>query len=76
MPGVDALLGAVPALERAVGEVAARLGRVTVHVRAGGRSAGAGVVWLRDGLIVTNAHVAAGPRADVGCRTGGSCPLG
>ena len=65
MPGVDALLGAVPALERAVGEVAARLGRVTVHVRADGRSAGAGVVWLRDGLIVTNAHVAAGPRADV-----------
>jgi serine protease Do len=38
---------------------------VTVHVRAGGRSAGAGVVWLRSGLVVTNAHVAAGPTAEV-----------
>ena len=65
MPGADGLLGAVPALERAVGEVAARLARVTVHVRADARSAGAGVVWLRDGVIVTNAHVAATPRADI-----------
>jgi serine protease Do len=63
--GADGLLTAVPALERAVGELAAQLGRVTVQVRAGGRSAGAGVVWRRDGLIVTNAHVAAGPAATV-----------
>jgi serine protease Do len=34
-------------------------------VRAGGRSAGAGVVWLRGGLIVTNAHVASGSGAEV-----------
>jgi serine protease Do len=55
----------VPGLERAVGDVAARLGRVTVQVRAGARSAGAGVIWRRDGLIVTNAHVAAGASATV-----------
>ena len=65
MSGVDASVGAGPALERAVGEIATRLSAVTVHVHAGGRSAGAGVIWLRGGVIVTNAHVAAGPRADV-----------
>jgi serine protease Do len=65
VPGVDALLGPVPGLERAVGEVAARLGRVTVQVLAGGRSAGGGVVWRRDGLVVTNAHVATGPEVSV-----------
>ena len=65
MPGVEALLATVPALERAVGDVARLLARVTVHVRAGGRSAGAGVVWRRDGLIVTNAHVATAPVATV-----------
>ena len=52
-------------MEAALAEVAERLGRVTVQVRAGGRSAGAGVVWLRSGLVITNAHVATGPRAEV-----------
>ena len=65
MAGADDLLAAVPALERAVGELAAELGRVTVQVVAGGRSAGAGVVWRRDGLIVTNAHVANGAAATI-----------
>lgn len=65
MPAAESLLRSVPALERALGEVADRLGRVTVQVRAGGRSAGAGVIWLRGGLILTNAHVATGPRAEV-----------
>jgi serine protease Do len=65
VPPAEALLARVPALERAVGEVAARLARVTVHVRAGSRGAGAGVVWLRDGVIVTNAHVATAPRVDI-----------
>ena len=65
MPGGEALLGAVAGLERAVGEAAARLGAVTVQVRAGGRSAGGGVIWRRDGLVVTNAHVATGPEATV-----------
>jgi serine protease Do len=65
VPGADALLGVASGLERAVGEVADRLGRVTVHIRPGGRSAGAGVIWRRDGLVVTNAHVATGPEATV-----------
>jgi serine protease Do len=74
VPAAEALLRAVPALERALGEIAERLARVTVHVRAGGRSAGAGVVWLRGGLIVTNAHVAAGPRAEVVLPDGRALP--
>ena len=65
MVGAETLLETVPALERAVGDVATRLGRVTVHVRAGGQSAGAGVVWRRDGLVITNAHVATAQEASV-----------
>jgi serine protease Do len=52
-------------LEAALADVADRLRRVTVQVRAGSRSAGAGVVWLRQGLVVTNAHVATGATAEV-----------
>jgi serine protease Do len=60
----ESLLG-VPALEGALGDVAERLRQVTVQVRTGARSAGAGVVWLRTGLVVTNAHVATGAGAEV-----------
>jgi len=60
VPGVDSLLRGAPALDAALGELAGRLRQVTVQVQAGGRSAGAGVVWLRGGLVVTNAHVATG----------------
>lgn len=44
------------------GEVAERLRRSTVQIIGGRgrRSAGSGVIWAADGLIVTNAHVAAG----------------
>jgi serine protease Do len=52
-------------LDAALEDVAARLRQVTVQVRAGSRSAGAGVVWLRRGLVVTNAHVATGAAAEV-----------
>jgi serine protease Do len=52
-------------LERAVGQLAERLAGITVEVAASRGSAGAGVIWRRDGLIITNAHVAAGPGADV-----------
>jgi serine protease Do len=43
------------------GEVAEQLRRSTVQVHAGRarRGSGSGVIWAADGLIVTNAHVAA-----------------
>jgi serine protease Do len=65
VPAAESLLRGVPALEGALAEVAERLRRITVQVRTGGRSTGAGVVWLRRGLVVTNAHVAAAPRAEI-----------
>ena len=44
----------------ALAALARELARVTVQVRSGGRGGGAGVVWRRDGLVVTNAHVVRG----------------
>jgi serine protease Do len=41
------------------GEVGERLRRATVEVSAGRRGAGSGVIVKADGVIVTNAHVAA-----------------
>jgi serine protease Do len=46
-------------LEDEIAGLTAWLRRVTVEVRVGASYHGAGVVWHRDGLIVTNAHVAA-----------------
>ncbi len=40
------------------GEVAERLRRSTVHISAGGRGHGSGIIIKSDGTIVTNAHVA------------------
>jgi serine protease Do len=65
VPGAESILRGALGVEAALAEVAERLGRVTVQVRAGGRSAGAGVIWLRSGVVITNAHVASGPRAEV-----------
>jgi serine protease Do len=65
VPGAESILHGALGVETALAEVAERLGRVTVQVRASGRSAGAGVVWLRSGIVITNAHVAPGPRAEV-----------
>ena len=52
------MLGDLPSL-------AARLSRSSVEVSGPWRSGGSGVIWNSDGLIVTNAHVARGPRAQV-----------
>ncbi len=65
MGAAEAVFAGAPALEDQLGLISEALRRVTVQVRSGGRGAGAGVVWLRGGLIITNAHVAAGPAAEV-----------
>jgi serine protease Do len=49
-----------------LGEIADRLRRSTVLVRPGASQGnGSGVLWSSDGLIVTNAHVAQGSRAEI-----------
>ena len=43
-----------------IGEVGERLRKSTVHIRSvdrRGQSAGSGVVWNREGIVITNAHV-------------------
>jgi len=50
---------------RGLGEIAERVRRFTVLVQPGRRGSGSGVLWSTDGLIITNAHVARGPRAQV-----------
>jgi serine protease Do len=55
-------------LARDLAAVTEALRRVTVQVRSrrsAGMGSGSGVVWRADGMIVTNAHVARGPRAAV-----------
>lgn len=41
------------------------LRRSTVQVRSGRMGGGSGVIWQPDGLVITNAHVARGPKAEV-----------
>jgi len=58
-----------------LGEIADRLRRSTVLVRPGGGSGnGSGVLWSCDGLIVTNAHVARGARAEISLWDGREFP--
>ncbi|HTS67105.1 MAG TPA: trypsin-like peptidase domain-containing protein [Candidatus Acidoferrales bacterium] len=52
----------------AFGEVAEKLRRSTVQVHPFGgrdRGSGSGVIWSAGGLILTNAHVARGPDAEI-----------
>lgn len=59
MSSVYAQLNA--ALSNTVGDVL----RSVVQIRDGARGAGAGTIWHSDGLIITNAHVAANRRLQV-----------
>jgi serine protease Do len=62
----DAAPSGVAGLEGALAAVAEGLRRVTVQVQTrGGRGTGAGVIWGRGGLVVTNAHVATGGAIEV-----------
>src|SRR5258708_39116394 len=47
------------------GEIAEKLRRSTVLIRAGGRGNGSGVIWSSDGTVITNAHVARGTQVCV-----------
>lgn len=47
------------------GEIAEKLRRSTVLIRAGARGTGSGVIWSSDGVIITNAHVARGARMNL-----------
>ncbi len=49
----------------AIEALAERVRASTVAVRLGRAGAGSGVIWASDGVIVTNAHVASGPRAEI-----------
>lgn len=53
------------AFDESFAAMAERLRQSTVHVRSGRQGSGSGVIWRADGLIVTNAHVARGPRAGI-----------
>ena len=51
---------------RGFGDIAERLRRSTVQVfNAASRSQGSGIIWSRGGLILTNAHVARTPQAEI-----------
>src|SRR6266700_3774674 len=47
------------------GEIAEKLRRSTVLIRAGCRGCGSGVIWSSSGTIVTNSHVARGVKTTI-----------
>jgi serine protease Do len=52
-------------LSREVAAIAEDLRRITVQVQEHRRGNGSGVIWNRDGVIITNAHVVTGNHAQV-----------
>jgi serine protease Do len=56
---------AAGAIGRELAILADGLRPMTVQVRVGRGAEGSGVAWSKDGVIVTNAHVARGTRAEV-----------
>lgn len=64
MPRLIASLAA-GSIGRELALLARMLRPVTVQVRVGRGSEGSGIVWRKDGLIVTNAHVARGGGAEI-----------
>ncbi len=59
---------------RGFGEIGERLRRSTVQVFTGtARSQGSGIVWSAGGLILTNAHVARAPEAEIVLWDGRRC---
>jgi serine protease Do len=61
-------------IERDLEALAEKLRASTVAVRLGRSGAGSGVIWSSDGAIVTNAHVASRPQAEVVLSDGRSFP--
>src|SRR5437763_16280238 len=61
----EAASGARPDVAHELAAVAERLRHATVQVRGREPGGGSGVIWRPEGLIITNAHVARGPRATV-----------
>src|SRR6202163_2388695 len=57
-------MGAGNVASAGFGEIAEQLRRLTVLVGAG-RGNGSGIIWSRDGVVVTNAHVARGSQVSV-----------
>ena len=52
----------LPAASLASAEMIGNAHQSVVQVRSWGRGAGAGVIWAKDGLVLTNYHVVAGGR--------------
>lgn len=71
---IDNVLGTTAAVERALAATAARVTASVVEVRTNGHGAGAGTIWRREGVVITNHHVAARDQAEVALPDGRRFP--
>jgi serine protease Do len=62
---LDSIASGLSGLSEETAALVERLRPSVVVVRNGHQGAGAGVIWTPEGLVVTNFHVAPGPRAEV-----------